>query len=447
VTGGIGVDYILPIFSKHLAVRPIQADYQYSQTVYGPLVVPAGNVGGLAEITALKLSGGLTLRLGQASVAPRPLTVACEVDPIAVYAGDVVKRKATFTWAANGGRLQQEGSSATIDTTGLQPGEYTVSARVTQGPKARQQAECSAPFTIKQVIPPTISCQATPATAVSGTTVDISTTATSPSSRPLTYTYSTTAGEITSNGATARLTTAGLGATNITVTCNVSDDLGQRASATTTVTISNPAVPVIPDTQKLCSISFVRDHRRPVRVDNEAKACLDDIALTMTQQADAHLVMVGNTDPGEPPTAAAERVLNARQYLTQEKGLDPARIEVRVGETSGRSVDSVLVPSGASFVDTNTQLFDEHAIVRHGEAYGVHRGSVATRHAVHRRRAAAAAAGSAAEAAPAVTVHRRRRSAAVATGGDDLNITPVPTPPAAPRQSDGSPGTTIPPLR
>ena len=466
VTGGAGVDYVLPFWSKRLAVRPIQADFQYSQVVYGPLVLPAAKVGGFGEIDALKLSGGLTFRFGETSNPPK-LAFGCTAEPISVFAGEPVtvsgstlglspKRKPVFTWAANGGKLTPHGEEATIDTTGLAPGEYTVAGHVSQGLKAYQQADCNVPFTVKPVLPPTITCAANPATAVSGTTIDISTTATSPSNRPLTYSYASTAGQVTGTGATAKLTTAGLDASNITVTCNVADDMGQRASAQTTVTVSKPEVPVIPDTQRLCSISFTRDHRRPARVDNEAKACLDDVALTLTQQADAHIEMIGNASPDENPTAAAERALNARQYLTKEKGIDPSRIEVRVGQTSGRTLDNILVPSGASYSDPNTALFNEHAITRHGEAYGIHHGSAApilhTAHPPARRTRHThthAAAPSAVEPAPAQpataplegtsepaasstaphTTHRRRPATAA----------PAPTP--------GAPATSIPPLQ
>lgn len=47
LTAGGGVDYVLPWFNKHVAVRPIQADFQYSQVSYGALVLPAGIRGGL----------------------------------------------------------------------------------------------------------------------------------------------------------------------------------------------------------------------------------------------------------------------------------------------------------------------------------------------------------------------------------------------------------------
>ncbi len=67
------------------------------------------------------------------------------------------------------------------------------------------------------------------------------------------------------------------------MTCNTVDDKGNTASATTSVTViapPPPPVPPAPTASSLCSVSFERDAKRPTRVDNEAKACLDDIALS-----------------------------------------------------------------------------------------------------------------------------------------------------------------------
>jgi hypothetical protein len=246
-----------------------------------------------------------------------------------------------------------------------------VSAHVVQGMKARQQSSCTTPFTIKPFEPPTLTCSANPSSATAGTVIDISTTGTSPQNRPLTYSYTSSAGQITATGPTAKLSTAGLTATTITVTCNVVDDLGQTAQANTQVTLTVPPTPIVAETQDLCHISFERDRRRPVRVDNEAKGCLDDIALTMQQQAGANLVIVGNSAGNEHPEAGAERALNARQYLVKEKGIDSSRIEVRAGSMPGRFVSNTLVPPGAHFDGSNSRTFDENSIVRHGQAYGV----------------------------------------------------------------------------
>ena len=82
------------------------------------------------------------------------------------------------------------------------------------------------------------------------------------------------------------------------ITCNVSDDKGQTASSSTNLTITAPYVPPAPKTQALCSLSFATDKKRPVRVDNEAKACLDQVALDLKQQADAKAVIVGEQNVG-----------------------------------------------------------------------------------------------------------------------------------------------------
>jgi hypothetical protein len=382
VTGGAGVDYVLPLWNYRFAIRPIQADYQYSQVVYGPLLLPAGQQGGFGELNNLKLSGGLVARFGNVE-PPYPIMLGCSAQPTSVFPGDPVKVTANalhtnpkktpvYTWAANGGKVIGAGPEATIDTTDLAPGDYVATGHIQEGSKARQQASCAAPFTVKSFEPPTITCSADPSTAVSGTDIAISTVGTSPQNRPLTYSYTATAGVVASSGPTARLITAGLSPSTITITCNTVDDLGKSAQATTEVIITAPPVPVVPQTQSLCSLSFTRDLRRPVRVDNEAKGCLDDIALTLNQQSDARLVIVGNSDPKEKPGAGAERTLNARQYLTQEKGIDPSRIELRIGEPTGKTVTNTLVPAGATFNDLNTQTFDDKSIVRHGQAYGTH---------------------------------------------------------------------------
>ncbi len=104
-------------------------------------------------------------------------------------------------------------------------------------------------------------------------------------------------------------------------------------------------------------------------MDNEAKGCLDDIAVALGRDASSLLVVVGKHGPDEKPDAAAERTLNIKQYLVQEKGIDASRIEVRTGETKDRTADTVLVPPGASWDTQGTQSFDPARIQRHGQPY------------------------------------------------------------------------------
>jgi len=197
--------------------------------------------------------------------------------------------------------------------------------------------------------PPAISCSASPQSIFSGASTTITSVATSAHNGPLVYTYSASAGSIIGSDTTAVLTTVGFNPGIISVTCNVSDDLGMTASANTTVNVTAATPAAAAQRKDLCSISFERDRRRPVRVDNEAKACLDDIALTMQRDAGGRLVIVGNYAPNETPKAGSARASNERQYLTGEKGIDPQRIELRVGKAGDRTVANVFLPEGATF--------------------------------------------------------------------------------------------------
>jgi hypothetical protein len=108
--------------------------------------------------------------------------------------------------------------------------------------------------------------------------------------------------------------------------------------------------PTIVTTTSLCSISFDRDKRCPVRVDNEAKACLDDIALNLQRSTDVLLVIVGSRNSHEPSIRAGQRALSSESYLVREKGIDTTRITL-LGNTApgAKRVTNTLVPSGAVF--------------------------------------------------------------------------------------------------
>ena len=94
--------------------------------------------------------------------------------------------------------------------------------------------------------------------------------------------------------------------------------------------VERTATAARPKTQTLCSINFDRDTKRPARVDNEAKACLDDVALNLQRQADATARPVGDKASATPVPKnkkAAKAVqtsqrsaLNAKAYLVTEEG-------------------------------------------------------------------------------------------------------------------------------
>jgi hypothetical protein len=386
-TAGAGFDYVLPFWRHHLAIRPAQVDYQYSHISYGPAgqaspTAPPLSTGGTANINAVKYSAGLVFHLREVTTEPVPLIYGCSASPVDVYPGETVtvtgstvglktKIQPTYSWASKGGVLTSNGATATIDTTGLDAGQYDVIGRVSVGSKPGEQSYCSAPFNVRAYTAPTIACTASATSAEAGATIEIDCTGRSESNRPLTYSFTTTRGNLAVNDNIATLSTAGLAPGDISITGTVKDDKGKSASTSVLVVITAPPPPPVKKVKQLCTLYFSRDIHRPARVDNEAKGCLDSVALALQGEIDSKLVLVGNSSPLEDVHLAAERALNAKDYLVHEKGIDPARISVRAGETSGKTVKTFQVPAGATFAEPNTQRFDEKAIPRHGPAYGV----------------------------------------------------------------------------
>lgn len=373
---GGGMDYDLPFFNHALGLRLFQADYRYIHADFGPsTTIPTGGVlGGRANLGVAELSTGLLLHIGHIA-PPVPVTYACSVTAPtgAIYPGDQVtvtgtatalnpKKTPAYSWSGDQGvTVTSTSNVVTIDTKDLQPGTYTVKGHVTEGKHVYEIADCSTTFTVKQFEPPTVGCSANPSTVAPGDPSTITATGQSPQNRPLTYSYSATAGSISGNTNTATLTTTGVAPGTITVTCNVVDDKNQTASQTTTVTVNAPPPVVKPESKSLCSISFDRDAKRPTRVDNEAKACLDDITLSAQQDPNAKLAIVGTaaSDEKMADRRAAERAVNEKDYLVTEKGVDASRISVYTGAPGSKSSATTIIPDGATFDTSGLTPVDE----------------------------------------------------------------------------------------
>jgi len=374
VTAGGGLDYEL---NHHWAIRLVQADYEFMNPDFPRRYWEyEGHSGwatvGTMDINALRLSAGIVYHGGVG--APLPVTLACSASPDSVYPGDPVTvtavagnlnphRNVIYIWSGSG--VTGNGTTAAVDTALLAPGPYTVTGIVKEGKpghegmKPWETASCSANFVVKAFEPPTVSCSASPSTINPGDTSTVTAVGVSPQNRPLTYTYSAAAGSISGNGTTAAFNSTGAPTGPVAINCTVTDDKGQSATAPTSVTIASP-VAAVPHTETLCSISFTNDKARPTRVDNEAKACLDEVALDLQKQPDAKVVVVGEASPAEMApnkghkhararNLATERAVNTKAYLVTEKGIDPSRISVATSQADGQKVDQYLVPAGADF--------------------------------------------------------------------------------------------------
>ncbi len=386
LTIGGGLDYETPFFHHHLAIRVFQADFQYTHENLG--------TGGRVNANMARLSAGFVYHIGSI-LPPPPVTLACSASPTSVFPGDPVtvtatvgaldpKLNAVYSWSGTG--ASGTGTTVNIATGSLAAGTYSVKATVKEGKPGKegmqpgQTADCTASFTVKAFEPPTISCTAAPSTIKPGESSTVTSMGMSPQNRPLTYSYSASAGSVSGSGTTATFSSAGAPTGAVGITCNVSDDKGQTATASTSVTITAPYVPPAPHTQALCSISFSTDAKRPTRVDNEAKACLDQVALDLQRQSDSKAVVVGESDAKEKAKTAkmeamekkhkhpkmvvedaSQRAVNTKEYLVTEKGIDASRISVATGSTDGQTVEDYLVPAGATFSSdvTGTTPVDE----------------------------------------------------------------------------------------
>jgi hypothetical protein len=367
MTAGGGIDLKI---HRHLAIRIVQGEYL--MTRFADL-----STGDRDTQNDIRLSSGLVFGFG-GNTPPPAVEYTCSASPSTVFPGDPItvtgvamnlnpnpKKVVSYTWTTDGGAISGTSNVASVNTTTAAPGTYTVKGHVSQGIKPGQMADCSAQFTVKPFDPPTISCTANPSSVNPGDSSMVAASAVSPQNRPLTYSYNATAGSISGTTPSATLSTAGAAPGPITVSCNVIDDKGQSASATTSVNVIAPPPPPPPPAplaSSLCPVSFERDEIRPTRVDNEAKACLDDIALNLQRSTDAKLALVGNEDDKEQaaeakeaklkprvqkPSDAVERAVNTKQYLVNEKGIDPSRIMLYTGTDDAKTVTSTLIPAGA----------------------------------------------------------------------------------------------------
>jgi outer membrane protein OmpA-like peptidoglycan-associated protein len=359
--GGIDINLY-----RHVALRLIRADYVASNYRYAPFPASATNIGGV------RLQSGLVFMFG-GEKAPLPPTAACSVQPTEVFAGETVtatatgsnfnpKRTVKYSWNGTGVKVTGSDASTQIDTTGLQPGSYAVTANLNDGGK-HGFAACSARFTVKEPHPPVISCSADPASLRTGGTSTITSNASSPDGRRLIYSYTATAGEISGNGATATLNTRDARPGHITVTCNVGDDRNPplTASSTTIVNVEPPPPPPAPAPEikqleaKLALHSIYFATARPTAenpegglVDSQAeilKALAEDYKNYLKYMPDAHLILSGHADPRGTPEynkGLTERRVERTKSFLVEHGVPADHIETRsFGEENQLTADQI----------------------------------------------------------------------------------------------------------
>jgi len=354
ILGG-GMD--LPI-TKKIAWRLFEADWVWTHHNYPNEAAPEFGSLRRANFNGARLRTGVVFSWGGAEpVAP---TAACSVQPTEVMVGEPItatvtasnfnpKHTVSYSWSGTGGQVTGKDTTASIDTNNAAPGNYTVSAHVTD-PKAKKnnEASCSASYTVKPLPPknpPTMSLSASPTELVTGGTVNLSANCTSPDNVPVSVAnWTSTSGTVSGSGTSATLNTAGVPAGPLTVTATCTDSRGLTSQATTQVTLQNPPPPPVDKAleARLALHSVYFPTAQPPVKDPSAgliasqRRTLDTLAADFKKyleaKPDAHLILEGHADirgsDAYNQALSERRVERVRTYLV-EQGVPASDIETK----------------------------------------------------------------------------------------------------------------------
>jgi outer membrane protein OmpA-like peptidoglycan-associated protein len=380
ILGG-GMD--LPI-NKRLAFRLFEADYVWAQHNYAEFV--AGTFPQLRRpmLQGVRLRTGLVFNWGGAE--PVNPNASCSIQPTEVMVGEPLtatvtpsnfnpKHTVTYSWTGNGGTVTGKDTSATIDTNNVAPGNYAVTARVTDSKaKKANEASCTANYTVKPLPPknpPTMSMSANPTSLVPGGMVNLTANCTSPDGVPVSVAnWTSTAGNVSGSGNSATLNTAGLPPGPVTVTATCTDSRGLTGQASSHVTIQNPPPPPVDKAleARLALHSVYFPTAQPAAKDpnggllpGQQRILMNlatDFKKYLEAKPDAHLILEGHADirgsAAFNQALSERRVARVKSYLV-EQGVPEAAVETKAfGAQHNLTTDEVK-----NSIQQNTDLTTE----------------------------------------------------------------------------------------
>jgi outer membrane protein OmpA-like peptidoglycan-associated protein len=228
----------------------------------------------------------------------------------------------TYAWTVNGQPQAATGTTFDFGAAGRQPGNYTVAVTVNTG---KFTATASSAVTVRElpIPPPTIDCQTPTANIESGNTTQLAVRAVAERATP-TVSWSATGGTVSGSGESVTFNAAGLSAGAYTVTATVDNARGGRASCTMTVNVS----------QKINVPGFLDSK---FKVNNVAKAILDNIAVQMKSNPQLRASVAGYTDGSKREARVKglgqKRAQAAVDYLVST-GVDASRFTATDGGVS-----------------------------------------------------------------------------------------------------------------
>jgi len=261
-----------------------------------------------------------------------PPTVSCTVSPSSIMVGETATARATanspdgspltYAWTVNGQAQAASTPSFTFGSAGRDPGNYTIGVTVNTG---HYTASASSVVAVREIPipPPTIECQNATVDIESGGKAQLAVRAVAERATP-TVTWSTTSGTVSGSGQSATFDSTGLNAGSYSVTATVDNGRGGRASCTSTVNVS----------QKVEVPGFLE---AKFKVNNVAKAVLDNVAVQMNANPQLRATVAGYTDGSKREARVKDLGLKRAQAVTAylvSKGVDASRLTATDGGVS-----------------------------------------------------------------------------------------------------------------
>ena len=280
------------------------------------------------------------------NVAP---TVSVEPSSFAVTQGESANLRCvaadgnndslTYTWTVDGQRLAAEGPQVTFGSEGRKPGTYNVQCTASDG---EASASASSTGTVRERPisnrPPTIECQTTTMDVASGGSIELRAKASDPDGDRLNYSWSSTAGSVRGSGETATFSASGVTAGSYSVTVTADDGRGGKSSCSMTINVSER----LSVTKDKCGFFAASG----ARVDNCAKAILDDLAVRMKNDPKLRANVIGYTDGSRLETRSknlGEKRAKAVVAYLEKQGVETSRMTVTDGGANNPVGDNKTV--------------------------------------------------------------------------------------------------------
>ncbi len=291
------------------------------------------------------------------------------VNPQTVCAGDQLAFKAQVAgtadaealpvkWTISGGRGSSKvNGHYVLDTTGLTPGTYIVTAEASV-PYKECEGNCTAYDSKSFVIVTCPTCFSSPTVTLTpssnfinpGETLNIcaSTVTGGVNYGKLTPTWTTTAGKISGDASCAKLDTTGIAyGSSVIVSLKLLTDLPNcEAAGQVTVNVAEQLVAAVSEFSPCNSFK-----PNSARVDNICKANLVEVIRQLESDPNAQIIIDSYSRPGEKPGMAIERGKNVRDRMADGSigiRVDANRLIVRPSGQSddGSQVRLYLLPAG-----------------------------------------------------------------------------------------------------